>query len=276
MEGILYLVATPIGNLEDISFRAIKILNKSDVVLAEDTRESKKLFQKYDIKSKLISFNDHSSQSKIDSIIVDLKNGSNVSLISDAGTPLVSDPGHELVSQTIDKNIRVESIPGPTAVISGLITSGFKNTKFVFEGFLPKKKNEIRKLFSEFKYQPRTVIFFESPHRIRNTLKIMMEILGKKRKVSIAREITKMHENILRGSLEEVNSIAEQDPNLARGELVIALDGVTQEHEHFIKDLDELYFSLREDISLKKFSKIFSKVSNLSSKEIYNKFKEKV
>ena len=131
-------------------------------------------------------------------------------------------------------------------------------------------------MLAGFNYEPRTIIFFESPHRIRNTLKIMMEILGKKRKVSIAREITKMHENILRGSLEEVNSIAEQDPNLARGELVIALDGVTQEREHFIKDLDELYFSLREDISLKKFSKIFSKVSNLSSKEIYNKFKEKV
>ena len=276
MKGILYLVATPIGNLEDISFRAIKILNESDIVLAEDTRESKKLFQKYYIKSKLISYNDHSSQSKIDSMIVKLKSGTNISLISDAGTPLVSDPGHELVSQTIDKNIRVESIPGPTAVISGLITSGFKNTKFVFEGFLPKKKNELRKLLSEFNYESRTIIFFESPHRIRNTLKIMMDILGKKRKVSIAREITKMHENILRGSLEEINSIAEQDPNLARGELVITLDGVKQKHEYFIKELDDLYFSLREDISLKKFSKVFSKVSNLSSKEIYNKFKEKV
>ena len=276
MKGILYLVATPIGNLEDISLRAIKILNESDIVLAEDTRESKKLFQKYGISSKLLSFNDHSSQSKIDSIITKLKNGSKISLISDAGTPLVSDPGHELVSQTIDENIKVESIPGPTAVISGLITSGFNNTKFVFEGFLPKKKNELKKLLSEFNYESRTIIFFESPHRIRNTLKIMIEILGEKRKVSIAREITKMHENILRGSLEEINSIANQDPNLSRGELVISLEGVAQKHEHFIKDLDHLYFSLREDISLKKFSKIFSKVSNLSSKEIYNKFKEKV
>ena len=209
-------------------------------------------------------------------ILTNLKNGSKISLISDAGTPLVSDPGHELVSQTIDENIKVESIPGPTAVISGLITSGFKNTKFVFEGFLPKKKNELKKLLSEFNYESRTIIFFESPHRIRNTLKIMIEILGEKRKVSIAREITKIHENIIRGSLEEINSIAKQDPNLSRGELVISLEGVAQKHEHFIKDLDHLYFSLREDISLKKFSKIFSKVSNLSSKEIYNKFKEKV
>ena len=276
MKGILYLVATPIGNLEDISLRAIKILKESDIVLAEDTRESKKLFLKYGIASKLLSFNDYSSQSKIDSIITKLKNGSKISLISDAGTPLVSDPGHELVSQTIDEKIRVESIPGPTAVISGLITSGFNNTKFVFEGFLPKKKNALRKLLSEFNYAPRTIIFFESPHRISNTLKIMIEVLGEKRKVSIAREITKIHENIIRGSLEEINSIAKQDPNLSRGELVISLEGVAQKHEHFIKDLDHLYFSLREDISLKKFSKIFSKVSNLSSKEIYNKFKEKV
>ena len=160
MKGILYLVATPIGNLEDISLRAIKILKESDIVLAEDTRESKKLFLKYGIASKLLSFNDYSSQSKIDSIITKLKNGSKISLISDAGTPLVSDPGHELVSQTIDEKIRVESIPGPTAVISGLITSGFNNTKFVFEGFLPKKKNELRKLLSEFNYEPRTIIFF--------------------------------------------------------------------------------------------------------------------
>ena len=161
MNGILYLVATPIGNLEDISLRAIKILKESDIVLAEDTRESKKLFLKYGIATKLLSYNEYSSQTKIDSIITKLKNGSKISLISDAGTPLVSDPGHELVSQTIDEKIRVESIPGPTAVISGFITSGFNNTKIELERFLPKKNNQLRKILSEFNNEPRTKIIYE-------------------------------------------------------------------------------------------------------------------
>ena len=274
MEGILYLVATPIGNLEDISFRAIKILNESDVVLAEDTRESKKLFQKYDIKSKLISFNDHSSQSKIDSIIVDLKNGSNVSLISDAGTPLVSDPGHELVSQTIDKNIRVESTPGPTAVISGLITSGFKNNKFIFEGFLPKKSSELKSLLSKCNYETKTIVFFESPYRIKKTLKAMRDVLGENRRISIAREMTKMHETILRGTIEELNHIADVDLNLARGEIVIVLEGSDKRDDEFDNKLDYLYSSLSNDLSLKQFSKVFSKISKQSAKEIYNKYKE--
>ena len=138
MTGTLYLVATPIGNLEDITLRAIRILNESSIVLAEDTRNSKKLFVAHKIASKLVSNNDFSSQKKISSIIKHLKDGKTVSLISDAGTPLVSDPGHELVSQVISEKIKVESIPGPSSVISGLITSGFKNNKFIFEGFLPK------------------------------------------------------------------------------------------------------------------------------------------
>lgn len=276
MTGTLYLVATPIGNLEDITLRAIRILNESSIVLAEDTRNSKKLFLEHKISSKLVSYNDFSSQSKISLIIKHLKDGKNISLISDAGTPLVSDPGHELVSQVISNKIRIESIPGPSSVISGLITSGFKNNKFVFEGFLPKKNNELINLLSIFNHETRTIVCFESPHRIRKTLRTMKDVLDKNRKISIAREITKIHETILRGTIEEMCHISDTDSNLSRGELVIVLEGSDKEYDDFDKKLDYLHTSLSKDISLKQFSKVFSKISNQSAKEIYNKYKESV
>ena len=274
MTGTLYLVATPIGNLEDITLRAIRILNESSIVLAEDTRNSKKLFVAHKISSKLVSYNDYSSQKKNSSIIKQLKDGKNISLISDAGTPLVSDPGHELVSQVISEKIDVESIPGPSSVISGLITSGFKNNKFIFEGFLPKKSSELKSLLSTYNYETKTIIFFESPYRIKKTLKVMRDIFGKNRRISIAREMTKMHETILRGTIEEMNLIADVDLNLSRGEIVIVLDGSDKKNEEFDNKLDYLYASLSNDLSLKQFSKIFSKISRQSAKEIYNKYKE--
>ena len=274
MTGTLYLVATPIGNLEDITLRAIRILNESSIVLAEDTRNSKKLFVAHKISSKLVSYNDYSSQKKNSSIIKQLKDGKNISLISDAGTPLVSDPGHELVSQVISEKIDVESIPGPSSVISGLITSGFKNNKFIFEGFLPKKSSELKSLLSTYNYETKTIIFFESPYRIKKTLKVMRDVFGKNRRISIAREMTKMHETILRGTIEEMNLLADVDLNLSRGEIVIVLDGSDKKNEEFDNKLDYLYASLSNDLSLKQFSKIFSKISRQSAKEIYNKYKE--
>ena len=274
MTGTLYLVATPIGNLEDITLRAIRILNESSIVLAEDTRNSKKLFVAHKIASKLVSYNDFSSQKKISSIIKHLKDGKTISLISDAGTPLVSDPGHELVSQVISEKIKVESIPGPSSVISGLITSGFKNNKFIFEGFLPKKSNELKSLLSKCNYETKTTVFFESPYRIKKTLKVMRDVLGENRRISIAREMTKMHETILRGTIEELNHIADVDLNLTRGEIVIVLEGSDKRDDELDNKLDYLYSALSNDLSLKQFSKVFSKISKQSAKEIYNKYKE--
>tara|TARA_B100000900_G_scaffold335616_1_gene297192 strand:+ start:4488 stop:5312 length:825 start_codon:yes stop_codon:yes gene_type:complete len=274
MSGTLYLVATPIGNLEDITLRAIRVLNESNIVLAEDTRVSKKLFATHAIATKLVSFNDFSSKEKISSVIRKLKAGKSISLISDAGTPLISDPGHSLVSQAIKEKINIKSIPGPSSVISGLITSGFKNNKFIFEGFLPKKSSELKSLFLKLTYENRSIVCFESPHRIKKTLKLMAEIFGEEKKISIAREMTKIHETILRSTIREMNIIAEIDPNLSRGELVIVLEGNENENDHFDIKLDYLFTALSKDITLKEFSKIFSKITNKSSKEIYNKYKE--
>ena len=274
MSGVLYLVATPIGNLEDITLRAIKTLNESSIVLAENTKTSKKLFSAHGINSKLVSFNDFSSNTKIVSLLGKLKDGYSISLISDAGTPLISDPGFNLVSQAIDENIRIESIPGPSAVIAGLITSGIDNQKFIFEGFLPKKNNELKKTFSKLNYESRTTIFFESPHRIIKSFKVMEQILDNKRKISIARELTKMHETILRGTIGQVASFVEKDPNLTRGEIVLILEGTDNNFSDFDEKLDELFNSLKKEVSLKKFSKVFSRITNFSAKEIYNKYKE--
>ena len=274
MSGVLYLVATPIGNLEDITLRAIKTLNESSIVLAENTKTSKKLFSSHGINSKLVSFNDFSSNTKIVSLLGKLKDGDSISLISDAGTPLISDPGFNLVTQAIDENIRIESIPGPSAVIAGLITSGIDNQKFIFEGFLPKKNNELKKTFSKLNYESRTTIFFESPHRIIKSLKVMEQILDSRRKISIARELTKMHETILRGTIGEVASFVEKDPNLTRGEIVLIFEGTNNNFSDFDEKLDELFNSLKKEVSLKKFSKVFSQITNFSAKEIYNKYKE--
>ena len=276
MSGVLYLVATPIGNLEDITLRAIKTLNESSIVLAENTKTSQKLFSAHGINSKLVSFNDFSSNTKIVSLLRKLKGGDSISLISDAGTPLISDPGFNLVSQAIDANIRIESIPGPSAVIAGLITSGIDNQKFIFEGFLPKKNNELKKTFSKLNYESRTTIFFESPHRIIKSFKVMEKILDSRRKISIARELTKMHETILRGTIGEVSSFVEKDPNLTRGEIVLIFEGTDNNFSDFDEKLDELFNSLKKEVSLKKFSKVFSRITNFSAKEIYNKYKESV
>jgi len=276
MSGVLYLVATPIGNLEDITLRAIKTLNESSIVLAENTKNSQKLFSAHGINSKLVSFNDFSSNTKIVSLLRKLKGGDSISLISDAGTPLISDPGFNLVSQAIDANIRIESIPGPSAVIAGLITSGIDNQKFIFEGFLPKKNNELKKTFSKLNYESRTTIFFESPHRIIKSFKVMEKILDSSRKISIARELTKMHETILRGTIGEVASFVEKDPNLTRGEIVLIFEGTDNNFSDFDEKLDELFNSLKKEVSLKKFSKVFSRITNFSAKEIYNKYKESV
>ena len=276
MSGVLYLVATPIGNLEDITLRAIKTLNESSIVLAENTKNSQKLFSAHGINSKLVSFNDFSSNTKIVSLLRKLKGGDSISLISDAGTPLISDPGFNLVSQAIDANIRIESIPGPSAVIAGLISSGIDNQKFIFEGFLPKKNNELKKTFSKLNYESRTTIFFESPHRIIKSFKVMEQILDNRRKISIARELTKMHETILRGTIGEVSSFVEKDPNLTRGEIVLIFEGTDNNFSDFDEKLDELFTSLKKEVSLKKFSKVFSRITNFSAKEIYNKYKESV
>ncbi len=220
--GLLYLVPTPVGNMEDMTLRAVRILKEADVVLAEDTRTSGVLLKHFDIKNKLLShhkFNEHGTTS---SIVERLKAGSTVALISDAGTPGISDPGFFLVREAINAGTTVQCLPGATAFVPALVSSGLPCDRFCFEGFLPQKKGRLSRLDS-LRDETRTMIFYESPYRVVKTLEQFVEFFGEDRKVSVCREISKIHEESVRGTLKEViTHFKETEP---RGEFVIVVAG---------------------------------------------------
>jgi 16S rRNA (cytidine1402-2'-O)-methyltransferase len=217
----LFIVPTPIGNLEDITFRAVRILKEADLILAEDTRTTRKLLQHYQIQTPLQSYHIFNEHKKTEEITVRIHAGEIIALVSDAGTPSISDPGFMLVRACITKNIPVECLPGPTALIPALVSSGFPNERFCFEGFLPHKKGRKTRL-NELCMEHRTIIIYESPHRIVKTLQELEQAMGNKRKCSVSRELTKLHEETIRGSFME---LAEHFTKKApRGEMVIVIN----------------------------------------------------
>lgn len=220
--GTLYIVPTPVGNMEDITLRAVRILKEVDLILAEDTRTSGVLLKHYDIKNHLVShhkFNEHGTAT---GIVERLKAGQSIALISDAGTPGISDPGFYLIREAVNADVKVECLPGATAFVPALVSSGLPCERFCFEGFLPQKKGRQTKIES-LKDETRTMIFYESPHRLVKTLSQFSEALGEERQVSVCREISKIHEESVRGTLKEVTEhFCEQEP---RGEIVIVLAG---------------------------------------------------
>lgn len=220
--GKLYVVATPIGNLEDITLRALKVLREVDLIAAEDTRHTRKLLDRYRIKRRMMSYHEHNERERAERIIKELKSGKNVALVSDSGTPAVSDPGYVLIRRCVEEGIEAIPIPGPSAFLAALSVSGLPVHRFVFEGFLPhksgKRRNKLRRLAEE----EGTIIFYESPHRLLKTLSDMLEILGDRR-VVIARELTKVHEEIFRGSIREaLERFSTGEP---RGEFTILVEG---------------------------------------------------
>lgn len=220
--GKLYLVPTPIGNLKDITFRAIEVLKAVDLILAEDTRTSGKLLKYYDISTHMHSHHMHNEHKTVASIVNRIQAGENIAIISDAGTPAISDPGFLLTRACVEANIEVDCLPGATAFVPALVNSGLPNDKFVFEGFLPVKKGRQTrlKLLAE---ETRTIIFYESPHKILKTLAHFIEYFGAERAVSVSREITKLHEETIRGTAQEVLKHYEENP--PKGEIVIVVGG---------------------------------------------------
>jgi 16S rRNA (cytidine1402-2'-O)-methyltransferase len=218
----LYIIPTPIGNLKDITLRSIELLNQVDLILAEDTRVSKKVLNHFKINTKLISYHQFNEHKELDKIIGKLKLGNNLALISDAGTPSISDPGFLLVRECLKNKISVETLPGPTALIPALVNSGLASERFVFEGFLPVKKGRLTRL-KKLLDEERTMIFYESPHRIIKTLTSFIEFFGTERRVSVSREITKLYEETQRGSLKEILEYFTQKK--IKGEFVIVLEG---------------------------------------------------
>lgn len=220
--GILYLCTTPIGNLEDITLRVLRVLNEVDYIAAEDTRHTLKLLNHYNISKPLISYHEHSRREKSMEIIALLKAGKNVAYCSDAGMPGISDPGAELIRLARDEGIQATLLPGPSASLTALVLSGLPTDRFVFEGFLPRDKKERAKRLEQLAWEDRTIILYEAPHRIRQTLKDLYRQLGDRR-ISIVREITKLYEEVISMGLEE--AAVYYDDNTPRGEFVLVLEG---------------------------------------------------
>ncbi len=221
-KGTLFLVATPIGNLQDITFRAVNTLKEVDMIAAEDTRQSIKLLNHFEIKKPLISYHEHNKNTKGNYLIEQLLIGKNIALVSDAGSPGISDPGEDLVKLAVENNIKVTMIPGPVAAMTGLVISGLSTGQFVFEGFLPMNKRARQEHLIRLKDEFRTIIFYEAPHKLSYTLKDIYYVFGD-RKIALARELTKMHEEVIRCSLLEAMELySEKSP---KGEYVLIVEG---------------------------------------------------
>ena len=220
--GKLYLVPTPIGNLKDITLRAIEVLQQADLILAEDTRTSGKLLKHYEIGTPMQSHHMHNEHKTVDAIVARINSGETIALISDAGTPAISDPGFLLTRACVENGIEVDCLPGATAFVPALVNSGLPNDRFVFEGFLPVKKGRQSrlKLLAE---ESRTIIFYESPHKLLKTLSQLSEFFGENRRISVSRELSKMHEETVRGSITEV--LAHFEAKQVKGEIVIVVEG---------------------------------------------------
>ncbi|MCX7785490.1 MAG: 16S rRNA (cytidine(1402)-2'-O)-methyltransferase [candidate division WOR-3 bacterium] len=218
----LYIISTPIGNLQDITLRALDVLKKVDIIACEDTRHTGLLLKHYNIKNKLISFYEYNKKSRTPEIINMIKQGASVGLVSDAGTPGISDPGFYLIRATIAENILVTAIPGPSALLTAIVISGLPSDRFVFEGFLPKREGRKRKKLMELKDEPRTMVFYDSPHRIMKSLTTIQEIFGD-RKAVLAKELTKKFETVWRGNISEIiNQISDKE---IKGEIVLIIAG---------------------------------------------------
>lgn len=269
MKGTLYIVSTPIGNLEDITLRALRILKEVDIIAAEDTRHSLKLLNHYGISKPLISYWGEKERSKAEEVLQILLSGKSVALISDSGTPGISDPGAVLIKRALEEGIGVTSIPGPSALIAALSVSGLPTDEFTFIGFLPSKKRPRQNVLQELAFQPRTLIFYEAPHRILQTLRDMEKIFAG-RKVAVVKELTKMYEEVYRGSISEV--ISKLECSTIAGEYVIVVEGKTETERPITDDiLSEISSLMKKGLRRKEAVKKIAEAYGLSKKELYNR-----
>lgn len=276
--GILYLVATPIGNLEDMTVRAIRIMKEADYIAAEDTRNTKKLCNYFEIDTHLISYHEHNLEYGGDKLLELLRNGKNIALVSDAGLPCISDPGADIVAKAVAENLSVVPIPGANAALSALIASGLSTLSFTFYGFLPRQKKDRKAALEAIQYQKETMLFYEAPHRLKDTLKDAQLILGSTRKVVLAREVTKKFEEFVRGTLEEAVAWVENEQ--VRGEFVLVIDGSTEENPLVSKkwwmDLSIIehveYVIENQSLSSKEAIKVVAKERELPKRDVYQEF----
>ncbi|MEZ4600143.1 MAG: 16S rRNA (cytidine(1402)-2'-O)-methyltransferase [Syntrophotaleaceae bacterium] len=264
--GTLYLVATPIGNLEDLTFRALRILREVDLVAAEDTRHSRKLFSHYGIKTPLTSYFQHNEAAKGETLVRTLLDGRSVALISDAGTPAISDPGFDLVRRCLEEGIPVSAVPGPSALIAALSMAGLPTERFAFEGFLPAKAGARRKALASLISESRTTVFYEAPHRLAATLRDLAEELGQDRPVAVVRELTKVHEELFRGTAAEA---CEHFRDKVKGEIVLLIGPAAEKPPE--ETVLEALRRLRQEtvLPMREIVKQVAREHGLSGSEVY-------
>lgn len=266
--GVLYIVATPIGNLSDITQRALETLNSVDLIAAEDTRHSGKLLSHFGIQTKMFALHDHNEKQKSQHLIDQIKEGKSIALISDAGTPLISDPGYNLVNVARDQDVTVHPIPGPSAVITALSAAGLPTDKFLFAGFLPVKQQAKQTEISRYENADFTTVFYESPRRILDTLKTIQEVLGEERELVLAKELTKHFESFVKGNAKHLIDWLEEDKDRQQGEIVLILSpnkveaGISPEAEELLK-------ALMEELPTKKAAAITAKIHDLKKNDLY-------
>ncbi len=270
--GKLYIVATPIGNLGDITLRAIDVLKNVDLIAAEDTRHTLKLLNHLEISKPLISYHRHNEDVKSKVLIEKLEEGQNIALVSDAGTPGICDPGHEIIKECIEKNIEIIPIPGACAMVNALICSGLDTSEFTFLGFLPLNKKSRKEKLNEIKNAKNTIIIYEAPHKLKTTLLDLKEIV-EDRKIVLAREITKIHEEFLRGKIDDIINIADN----IKGEIVIIIeknDFIQNSHNDFTNISLEEHYKMYESqgFDKKEIIKKIAKDRNVTKNDIYQKF----
>lgn len=271
-KAALYVVATPIGNLGDISHRAIEVLRNADLIAAEDTRHSSRLTQHFGIATRLVSYHDYSSSAREDAILAELAAGLSVALISDAGTPLISDPGYSLVARARQMQVRVIPIPGACALTTALCAAGLPTDRFVFEGFPPHKQGARRQLFESLAGESRTLIFYESPHRIAESVVDMRDVFGEQRQAVICRELTKTWETIHGDSLGALSQWMIADDNNRRGEFVVLIHGApAMDKDAMLSDADRQLRILLEELPVRQAAALVAKLTGLKKNAVYKR-----
>ncbi|MBJ9722542.1 16S rRNA (cytidine(1402)-2'-O)-methyltransferase [Acinetobacter calcoaceticus] len=271
MSAQLFVVATPIGHLDDMTFRAIDILKSVSIVAAEDTRQSAQLFKHYNISTQLTACHDHNESNKIEQLVQKLLAGDSVALISDAGTPLISDPGFKLVRAAQEHGIKVVPVPGACAAIAALSAVGLPSDRFSFEGFLPSRASQRISQLEKLKNETQTLIFYEAPHRILESVKDMAQVFGEDRPVGFAREITKTFETIKKMTLKDLISFIENDHNQEKGEIVVVVGGAAAKTDLEQEKLDELLKRLLQDLSVKAASQLAADLTGIKKKVAYQR-----
>lgn len=271
MSAQLFVVATPIGHLDDMTFRAIDILKSVSIVAAEDTRQSAQLFKHYNISTQLTACHDHNESNKIEQLVQKLLAGDSIALISDAGTPLISDPGFKLVRAAQENGIKVVPVPGACAAIAALSAVGLPSDRFSFEGFLPSRSSQRISQLEKLKNETQTLIFYEAPHRILESIKDMAQVFGEDRPVGFAREITKTFETIKKMTLKDLVSFIENDHNQEKGEIVVVVGGAAAKTDLEQEKLDELLKRLLQDLSVKAASQLAADLTGIKKKIAYQR-----